>query len=110
MIPYINSNGGLVKTVILVVIILLVLAYFGFNLRSVVNSPTFQDNWALIRDAVVSLWNTYLRAPADYLWNQIFMPYIWQPLIRNLEKMKADQPTDIQSSYPYMPPDPHPVQ
>jgi hypothetical protein len=100
MFTLVNSNRGLVKMIVLIVIALLILAYFGLNLRSIVNSPTFQDNWALIRDAVVNVWNTYLKGPATYLWNEIFIKLIWDPAIRNLERMKNDQPTDIVNQSP----------
>jgi hypothetical protein len=98
MIPFSNTNRGLIKMVILIIIVLLLLAYFGFNLRNIVGSPTFQDNWAFIRDAAVSLWNSFLKVPLTYFWNNIFVPLIWNPGLHNLEQMSQGQMNDIQKA------------
>lgn len=75
-------NRGLVKFIILIVGLLILLAYLGLNLRSIINSPTFIDNWALIKGVVLTIWLDYLKAPALYLFNKIFLPYIWEPGLR----------------------------
>ncbi|MEI6304841.1 MAG: hypothetical protein WCP09_02365 [Candidatus Taylorbacteria bacterium] len=105
MIPFINTNSGsIIRTALFIIIILLVLGYFGFNLRSIVNSPTFQDNWMFVRGVVVDTWNTYLNKPFDYLLNKIFIPLIWDPAISGLLRMKNDgSPVILQSQTPQMP-------
>jgi len=102
MFKLVNSNSGLIKAIVLIIIALLILAYFGLNLRSIVNSPTFQDNWALIRDAAVSLWNNYLKAPVVYAWN-FFITYVWDPAIRNLQSGKPAVPLDDPAHGPNQP-------
>jgi hypothetical protein len=89
MIPSINTNQGLVKAIVIFLIVLLILAYFGLNLRGIVESPTFQDNWNYIKGGVVSLWNSYLKAPATYLWN-LFIPFVWKPFEQNLQQMQKN--------------------
>ena len=89
--------------ILLILVVLLLLAYFGFNLRSIVNSPTFQDNWSFIENGAVNFWNNYLKKPADYIWNTIFVPLIWRPAVSNLEQMKAGQANSIASSSPTLP-------
>ena len=79
-----HTNRGLIKAIVLILIALLILAYFGFNLRSIVNSATFQDNWNFLWNGIVHIWDTYLKAPATYLWD-IFINYIWNPAIHNLQ-------------------------
>ena len=81
---YANKQGGLIKAILVIVIILLILAYFGLNLRSIVSSPTFQDNWSFLWNGIATIWDNYLKAPATYLWN-IFVNYIWDPAIHNLQ-------------------------
>lgn len=85
---YPNRQGGLIKAIVIVVIILLILAYFGLNLRNIVGSSTFQDNWNFLWNGILTLWNMYLKSPAMYLWN-IFVMYIWDPAIQNLMHNKA---------------------
>ena len=99
----IPTNGGLIKTILIIVVALLILAYFGLNLRNIVNSPTFQDNWSLIRDGTVHVWDTYLKKPAIYLWNEIFLKLIWEPAVRNLTKIKNGEPDDIRANAPVIP-------
>lgn len=79
-----NQQGGLIKAILIVIIVLLILAYFGLNLRSIVNSPTFQDNWNFLWNGIVHIWNAYLKAPAGYLWD-IFVNYIWDPALHRLQ-------------------------
>ena len=75
MIKFKQSNrGGIIKMVIFGVIILLVLAYFGFNLRGMVASETFQDNWKYISEIAMGIWNNYLSGPFGYLWSKLIVP------------------------------------
>ena len=95
----IPAEGGLVRTIVIILTALLVLAYFGFNLRNIVNSPTFQDNWSFLWNGIVNIWDNYLSGPAIYLWN-IFVNLIWNPAIDNLEKMKNNEPTTVNTASP----------
>ena len=95
---HLNPQGGLVKIIILIVIALLVLSYFGFNLRTLVSAPNTQDNFSLVGNFVSNIWNNYLKGPAVYLWSDIFIPLIWNPFIDNLTKMKNGQPTNVETS------------
>ncbi len=74
MIPYTSTNRGLIKMILIIIVVLLVLAYFGLNIRSIVASPTFQDNWAYIQSAALFVWNNFLKVPFTYLWNLIIVP------------------------------------
>lgn len=67
-------NRGLVKAIILIVVVLLVISYFGFNLREIVNSETFQNNWEFIKEAIVWLWDNIFKAPIEFIWNSILLP------------------------------------
>ena len=57
---YTNRQGGLIKAILIIIVVLLILAYFGLNLRSIVSSPTFQDNWNFLWNGIVNIWNMYL--------------------------------------------------
>ena len=80
------ANRGLVKMIILIIAILLLLAYLGFNLRSIVNSPTFVDNWEFLKTLCVKIWDNYLRVPVIFAWDKVFIPYVWNPIVSNLTK------------------------
>ncbi len=47
---------GLVKAILLIVVALVILGYFGYNLRDIVNSPAVRDNLAYVWGFVVKFW------------------------------------------------------
>jgi hypothetical protein len=100
----------MIKWIIILVVILLVLSYFGFSLRSLIDQPVTQDNFTYVATSTASVWDKYLRQPAGYLWNDVFINLIWDPAIYNLEQMKTGKPTNIATSAPTLPPLPPPVQ
>jgi hypothetical protein len=71
-----NQSGGLIRTIVLVVIFLLVISYFGLNLRDVINDPTTQSNFSLVWGEVVRIWTTYLKEPVLWVWREIVVKYI----------------------------------
>ena len=99
----IPRNRGLIGWIVIIVVALLILSYYGFSLRTLVQSPTTQDNFGYVATTTVTFWDKYLQQPANYLWNDVFIDLIWDPGIRNLTAMKNNQPTDIQNSSPTLP-------
>jgi hypothetical protein len=83
-----KSNRGLIKLLILILIALIVLGYYGFSVRQAVQNPTTQDNISYIWTGTVAVWNDYFKASATFLWN-IFVNDIWNPAISNLGTMKT---------------------
>ena len=83
-----KSNRGLIYMLILILIALIILGYYGFSVRQAVQNPTTQDNISYIWNGAVTVWNDYLKTPAIYLWN-IFVNDIWNPAISNLGTMKT---------------------
>ena len=67
----INHNKGLIRTIIIIIIALLILSYFGISIQSVVNSPTSQSNFSYVWGGISYVWTTYLAAPLTALWNII---------------------------------------
>ncbi len=53
----IEEKRGLVKMVLLIVVGLVVLGYFGYNLRDIVNSPSVNENLAYAWDMLKRAWN-----------------------------------------------------
>lgn len=94
------SRGGLLRTVLFIIIILLVLSYFGFNIRAIVNSPAGQENFTYAQELMIDAWNGYLKKPVTYLWKDIFIELIWNPAIDNLKKIRDGQPDNLQSASP----------
>ena len=93
-------EGGLIKTILLIVIAILVVSYFGINLRALVTSPTTQDNVTYVTTAAINLWNNYLKGPVTYLWNEVFLSLIWNTAMNNLKNGSLGQPSMTASSTP----------
>jgi hypothetical protein len=90
-----NTQQGFIKMVILIVIGLIILGYFGFDIRKAIESPVARSNIEYAKDAVVYVWNTYMKGPAEYLWH-IFIDLIWGPALENLKKMKDGEKVNYQ--------------
>jgi hypothetical protein len=98
-----NTSGGFIRTILLIIIALLVISYFGLNIRTIVNSPAGKDNFTYTQEIMISVWNNYLKGPANYLWNDIFLDLIWVPAVENLQKIKDGEQDDIVKSAPRLP-------
>lgn len=76
MIKIQNNNRGLVKMIIILFVVLIILAYFGLNLRSIIASQTFQDNWGYLTGLATTIWDNYLHGFVTWIWNSILAPLI----------------------------------
>ena len=91
---------SLIGIIILGLILILVLSYFKISVKSVVESPTAQENITYVGGGTRNLWNDYLKAPASYLWNDIFINIFWKSFINNMERIRDGQPTDYELNAP----------
>ncbi|MEK7646539.1 MAG: hypothetical protein AAB381_02490 [Patescibacteria group bacterium] len=80
-----HTQGGFIRTIILIVIALLIISYFGLNLRDLADEPTTQDNFHYALQLVSDIWNNYLEKPFMYVWKEIFLDLIWNPAIEALK-------------------------
>ena len=74
------SNKGLIKTILLIVVALIVLGYFGFNIGDIINGPTVQANLNTTWDFVSKIWNNYLAAPSYYIWDKFIVGILWRTI------------------------------
>jgi hypothetical protein len=81
-----SREGGLIKAILLIVIALIVLGFFGYNLRDIIASPAVQDNLAYAWGLVVKLWDMVLATPARWIWDNIIINLIWNNLQGILSK------------------------
>ena len=65
------NMGGVITTILTIVSLLIVLGYFWFNLRNIVNSPVVQYNLAFAKELALNVWNTYLKVPITYVYDLI---------------------------------------
>lgn len=96
-----NKRGiSIIGILLLGVILIFVLSYFNISVKSVVESPTAQENITYVGGGTRNLWNDYFKAPASYLWNDIFINIFWKSFISNMERIRDGQPTDYELNAP----------
>ena len=95
-----NTKKGIsiLGIIILGVIIVFVLSYFNVSIKSIVNSPSGQENVNYVRGGAKSLWTTYLAEPAAYLWNDVWINIFWKGFISNMERIRDGKLTDFDKS------------
>lgn len=76
-------------------IIIVVLSYFNISVKSIIESPTGQENVTYVKDTAKSIWTTYLAEPAEYLWKDVWVNIFWKGFISNMERIRDGKPTDI---------------
>jgi len=96
-----NTKRGIIQLVVIIIIILIILGYFGLNLQDVIESPTVNENLSYAWSSLVQVWQTYLAAPAAYLWG-VFKNLLWGSFISNLESIKKGEPNSLESNAPYI--------
>ncbi len=57
--------------ILLIVIALIVLGFFGYNIKDILNSPTVHDNLVYVWGLVTKLWNNFLAEPIGWVWDKI---------------------------------------
>lgn len=98
--PIKNKGISIIGILLLGFILILVLSYFKISIRSVVESPEGQDNIEYVGGGTRNLWNDYLKKPATYLWNDIFVDIFWKSFVNNMERIRDGKPTDYEVSAP----------
>ncbi|MCX6716864.1 MAG: hypothetical protein NTV72_02995 [Candidatus Taylorbacteria bacterium] len=94
---------SLLQTILLVVVVIVVLSYIGFDIKGAIESDQSKKNFGYVKAVTVTVWERYLKSPAEYLYNNIFLEWIWKPTYNNLKKLRNGQSTDIQDNAPKMP-------
>ena len=88
---HINPESGLIQWIILIIIAILVLSYFGFSLRDLGEDETTQDNFAFVTEWLSFVWENYLRVPSIWIWENI-ISFIWNDLfLENLYRLQSGE-------------------
>jgi len=77
-----SDKRGVVKTVILIVIALIVLGVFGYNIKDILDKPVVKDNLSYAWSVTKYVWTDYLATPASYFWNKIIVGLIWNNIVK----------------------------
>ncbi len=82
-----HDRRGFIKLILLIVIGLIALGYFGLNIKDILASPVVKENLAYAWDLAKTLWSNYLAAPARWLWEHV-VRLLWDLFINGLSGLK----------------------
>lgn len=88
---FVNKQGGLIKLIIIIIIAILVLSWFGVDIKEFITSDQVQKNLSYVWGFITDTWTNYLAAPAQKLW-AVWVQYIWDPF---MEILKLKEHTDV---------------
>lgn len=77
-----NNQSGFFKLIIVIVVALIILGYFGFNVENLVKSPTASSNLHYLWGLVGEVWNRFIVGPLYFIWNNIVIGLVWNNLMR----------------------------
>ncbi len=87
-----NQKGGFIKLIIVIVIALIVLGYFGFNVSEILQSPSVSNNLNYAWGLAVTVWQKFLMVPAKYVWNKIVVGMFWNTFTSMIDKAQTAPP------------------
>jgi len=71
------KKKGLIKMIVVIVIALIILGYFGFNIKDIIESDSVQTNLQYVWGFVKTFWNNYLAAPIIFVWDKFVVGVLW---------------------------------
>ena len=77
---FVTEKKGFVRTIILIVVALVILGYFGFDVENIIKSEKVQNNLNYVWDMVVKVWNLYLATPVMFVWDKFFVGVLWKTI------------------------------
>ncbi len=86
----------MIKYIVIAIILIIVLSFFGYDLQAIIESPLAQKNLGYAKSGVVYVWDNYLESPVNYFWNNIFIGLLWNAFLNNLGRINAGAPTELE--------------
>jgi hypothetical protein len=70
-----TDQSGLIKMILIILLAVALLGYFGISVRKFFDSPTVRDNVLYTWNLMVHVWTVYLKEPAfavgRFLWSLV---------------------------------------
>jgi hypothetical protein len=87
----------MIKYIILALVAIIVLSFFGYDLKAIIEAPQTQSNLHYAYGGAEVVWNA-VKGPVLYLYNNIFIGILWQAFVNNLGRISAGAPTELQNA------------
>jgi hypothetical protein len=86
-----NKKAGLIKMIIIIIIAIAIVSWYGFDLKTFFTSPQAMKNYSYVWNIITDVWTNYLATPAGKLWD-IWVQYIWSPF---MDMLKIGNHTEV---------------
>ncbi len=88
----------MIKYAIVILVAIIVLSFFGYDLKKIIEAPTTQGNLSYVWSGVTYVWDNWLEKPLSYLWNKVFIGILWNAFVHNLGRIDAGAPTELENA------------
>lgn len=80
-----NKQGGFLNWIILILIVLIILGYYGFDVKKAIEKPETRQNISYVTEKIVFVWDKYLKKPTIYLGKDILLDRVITPLLESIK-------------------------
>lgn len=87
----------MIKYVILALVAIIVLSFFGYDLKAIIEAPITQSNLHYAAGGVETVWD-YVKGPVTYLYKNVFIGILWQAFLNNLGRINSGAPTELENA------------
>jgi hypothetical protein len=71
-----HREKGLVKIILAIIVALIILGYFGFDIKAILAKPVVHDNLVYVWGLVVYTWAHYISGPVIWIWEHVISPLL----------------------------------
>ena len=86
-----KNNRAFIGIIAVVVVAILLLSYFGFDLKKIFTSEAVKSNFSYVWGFVKIVWDNLLVVPWNFFWNDLMRPLfgiMWKGFLMGIEGIK----------------------
>ncbi|MBI2021164.1 hypothetical protein HYS99_01475 [Candidatus Giovannonibacteria bacterium] len=80
------QKSGFIQLILILILLVIILSLLGVSLSSLFSNPVLKENFSLVGNWIIKLWNSYLWVPFEFLWNT-WVRLIWRPFLETINKI-----------------------
>jgi len=88
------KDRGFIQLIIILALLVVILSLLGVSLSALFGNPILQTNFSFIWDGLSVLWDRWLGAPAQAVWDFISdftREFVWGPLSESLNSLRQGE-------------------
>jgi hypothetical protein len=83
-----QSERGIIKEIIVILIAVFTLNYIGFDIKDFLNSQQVKEAFDATWDLFRTVWTSYIREPLLYVWNTVVVDFLWEGWLKQFFNSK----------------------